>query len=96
MPADQTKTFSAECALEDAADDVESEEKEEEEDEASEEDQTKVALCHRTGNGRYRLISVSISAEPAHRAHGDAMVGEPVPADSSKVFGANCALTGGA
>ena len=39
----------------------------------------KVQLCHRTGNGSYHLIEVSINAEPAHRAHGDAKIGEPVP-----------------
>ena len=31
----------------------------------------KVELCHRTGNGRYNLIRVSVNAEPAHLAHGD-------------------------
>ena len=39
----------------------------------------KVSLCHRTDNGEYHLIDVSVNAEPAHRAHGDAKVGEPVP-----------------
>jgi hypothetical protein len=36
-------------------------------------------LCHRTGNGSYHMIEVSVSAEPAHRGHGDGMVGEEVP-----------------
>ncbi len=31
----------------------------------------KVDICHLTGNGSYRLINVSRSAEPAHIAHGD-------------------------
>ncbi len=31
----------------------------------------KVQLCHRTGNGSYHLIEVSVDAEPAHLAHGD-------------------------
>jgi hypothetical protein len=56
-----------------------------------EEDGPKVQICHRTGNGSYRLIEVSVSAEPAHRAHGDAKIGEPVPGSTGKVFGAACA-----
>jgi len=35
------------------------------------EDAAKVALCHLTGNGSYRLITVSSNAVPAHLAHGD-------------------------
>lgn len=52
----------------------------------------KVALCHRE-NG-YHLIVVSESAEPAHRAHGDAAVGEPVPGTLTKVFDGACRPTG--
>jgi hypothetical protein len=55
-------------------------------------DGPKVQLCHRTGNGSYHLIEVSVSAEPAHRAHGDGKVGEAVPGDAGKVFGAGCAI----
>jgi uncharacterized repeat protein (TIGR01451 family) len=54
----------------------------------------KVALCHRTESGTYQSIEVSVNAEPAHRAHGDGKVGEPVPGDASKVFGSNCQPTG--
>ena len=36
--------------------------------------------------------SVSVNAEPAHRAHGDGMVGEPVPADPSTSFGPGCTV----
>jgi uncharacterized repeat protein (TIGR01451 family) len=54
----------------------------------------KVALCHRTESGTYRPIEVSASAEATHRAHGDGMVGEHVPGDAAKVFGANCQPTG--
>ena len=37
----------------------------------------KVDLCHRTEyKGTYHLINVSVSAEPAHRAHGDGAIGE--------------------
>src|SRR5262245_54328903 len=39
----------------------------------------KVSLCHVTGNGTYVPISISVAAESAHRAHGDAAVGENVP-----------------
>jgi hypothetical protein len=62
------------------------------EEEEEEEEGQKVALCHRTGNGSYHLISVSISAEPAHRAHGDAKVGEAVPGQPGKVFTASCGV----
>lgn len=50
----------------------------------------KVSLCHKEGNGSYHLIDVSVSAEPAHREHGDGEVGDPVPGDDTKVFDANC------
>ena len=52
----------------------------------------KVSLCHKKGKGRYQLISVGASAEPAHRAHGDAKIGEPVPSEPGKIFGADCAV----
>jgi len=52
----------------------------------------KVQLCHRTGNGSYHLIEVSVDAEPAHRGHGDGKIGEAVPGMTGKVFGANCAV----
>ena len=50
----------------------------------------KVSLCHRTGSGEYHLIDVSVNAEPAHRAHGDGKVGEPVPGTQRQVFDASC------
>ena len=53
----------------------------------------KVELCHAEGNGSYHLIEVSVSAESAHRAHGDAKVGEPVPADRAKIFNRECRPT---
>jgi hypothetical protein len=52
----------------------------------------KVALCHKTESGTYHLIEVSVNAEPAHRAHGDAKIGEPVPGNAGKVFGAGCVV----
>ena len=57
-------------------------------DEEPEEDEgPKVDLCHKTGNnGRYILINVSRSAEPAHLAHGDGYPG-------SGMFGADCSVS---
>jgi len=54
----------------------------------------KVSLCHREGTGDYHLIDVSVNAEPAHRAHGDAKVGEAVPGTQKQVFDANCRPSG--
>ena len=54
----------------------------------------KVTLCHREGTGEYHLIDVSVNAEPAHRAHGDAKPGEPVPGTQRQVFDANCHAVG--
>jgi hypothetical protein len=52
----------------------------------------KVDLCHRTGNGRYHLISVSIDAQPAHIAHGDGVPNGEVPGQPSLTFGPACEL----
>ena len=92
VPADPTKVFDAACALISPVDsggtrpdvglDV---------DEDSGGGQ-KVQLCHRTGNGQYHSISVSVSAERAHRAHGDGMAGEAVPGSSGRVFTASCGV----
>ena len=65
---------------------------EEEEEEEEEKEGPKVQLCHRTGNGSYHLIEVSVSAEPAHRAHGDGKIGDPVPGQTGKTFGAGCTV----
>jgi hypothetical protein len=54
----------------------------------------KVSLCHRTDSGEYQLIDVSVNAEPAHRAHGDAKVGEPVPGTQRQVFDGSCKPVG--
>jgi hypothetical protein len=54
----------------------------------------KVTLCHREGNGSYHSIDVSVDAEPAHRAHGDGKVGDPVPAEPTKTFDENCRPVG--
>ena len=60
--------------------------------EDDDEDEQKVQLCHKTGNGKYNLIEVSISAEPAHRQHGDAKIGEAVPGQAGTIFGPNCSV----
>ena len=65
-------------------------------DEEPEEDEgPKVDLCHKTGNnGRYILINVSRSAEPAHLAHGDGYpLGEVPPTGSGMTFGADCSVS---
>ena len=33
----------------------------------------KVTLCHRTGNGSFHQITVSVHAMPAHLRHGDVL-----------------------
>ena len=53
----------------------------------------KVELCHRTGAGFYVLISVGAPAEPAHLAHGDGKVGEPVPGQPGSVFSPTCGVS---
>ena len=55
-------------------------------------DGPKVQLCHKTGNGKYVLIDVSVDAEPAHRAHGDGKIGEAVPGSVGKTFGTGCSV----
>ena len=54
--------------------------------------EAKVQLCHRTGNGSYHMIEVSVNAEPAHRAHGDAKAGEAVPGSPGRMFTADCSV----
>ena len=55
---------------------------------------SKVQLCHRSDGQGYHLIDVSVSAEPAHRAHGDGEIGDPVPGTLTKVFNSNCEPAG--
>ena len=57
-----------------------------------EEDGRKITLCHKTGNDRYVKIDVSTSAEPAHRAHGDAEPGAAVPGQAGKKFTSSCSV----
>jgi hypothetical protein len=56
--------------------------------------EAKVVVCHADGSGSYQMISIGESAEPAHRAHGDAERGEAVPGRSPMVFGEDCAPEG--
>ena len=44
------------------------------------------------GREPFNLIEVSVSAEPARRAHGDGKIGDPVPGNAGKFFGAGCAV----
>jgi hypothetical protein len=55
---------------------------------------SKTSLCHRTDSGSYHLIDVSRNAEPSHRAHGDAKVGDPVPGQPTMVFDRSCRAVG--
>ena len=57
----------------------------------TESDGRKVELCHRS-QSEYRLIEVAVSAEPAHRSHGDARPGESVPGRPGKTFSASCTV----
>ena len=38
------------------------------------------------------MIEVSVNAEPAHRGHGDGMVGEAVPGSPGRVFAESCSV----
>jgi hypothetical protein len=51
-----------------------------------------VDVCHRTGDGAYKRITVSENALPAHVAHGDGVPGGPVPEQPGSVFDQNCAV----
>lgn len=53
---------------------------------------SKVDICHRTGNGSYRLINVSGNAKKAHLRHGDALPGDPVPGQEDQIFGDDCEI----
>lgn len=50
----------------------------------------KVDICHVKGNGDVKLINVSQSAVPAHLAHGDGYINDPVPGMDDYVFGEDC------
>ena len=54
---------------------------------------SKVAVCHETGNGTYNLIVVSSNALSAHLGHGDGEPGDAVPTMTGWHFGDNCTPT---
>jgi len=54
---------------------------------------SKVEVCHRTGNGSYVLINVSDNALQSHLAHGDGAPGAAVPNQAGMFFGADCSLS---
>lgn len=51
----------------------------------------KLAMCHLRADGTYHRIDPASPAAPAHRAHGDAAVGENVPGAALMVFDEACA-----
>lgn len=50
----------------------------------------RVAVCHRSGTGEFRLIQVHVAALPAHLAHGDAQPGDDVPGNPDRRFDDQC------
>lgn len=53
----------------------------------------KVYVCHKTGNGTYRLINISENAVPAHiRNHGDGYPDDWVPDQPGKKFTSTSAI----
>lgn len=52
---------------------------------------TRVAMCHRREEGTHQRLDVPSPAASAHRAHGDAAVGEVVPEAALMVFNEACA-----
>lgn len=50
----------------------------------------RVSLCHHQANGKYALIEVAQASVTAHRAHGDAGVGEAVPGVDAHAFSDAC------
>ena len=51
----------------------------------------KSQFCHRTnGINDFILITIADAAVPAHRAHGDGAIGDPVPGQSGMVFDETC------
>jgi hypothetical protein len=56
--------------------------------------QPKIRVCHRTeGAVDYMLLTVAEAALAAHLAHGDGVIGDPVPGLPGMVFDDNCLPT---
>ena len=96
VPTETSLIFDDDCGTigtGESEEDEEEEEDDEDEEENNEEEGERVPLCHVTGNGSYRPITVNISAVPAHMAHGD---GDPkgiVPNSDPEVeFDDDCAI----
>lgn len=54
---------------------------------------TKVDICHRTsGDNAFIALSVAPTAVEAHLAHGDGLVGSPVPGVPGMKFAADCSF----
>ena len=52
-----------------------------------------VSLCHRdAATGTFSLIAIARSEVGAHTAHGDGLLGAPVPGLTSMKFGVGCAV----
>jgi hypothetical protein len=52
----------------------------------------RITLCHLGDDEDYVLLSIGGSAEPAHRAHGDAEPGARVPGMDGFVFDSHCGV----
>lgn len=54
---------------------------------------SKVLICHKTGNGTYRLININGNAVPAHiNNHGDGFPDDWVPNQPGKKFTSTCGI----
>jgi hypothetical protein len=52
--------------------------------------QTKTDVCHAHGDGTFDLITVADPAIDSHIAHGDGLIGDPVPGQPGFVFDEAC------
>jgi hypothetical protein len=59
---------------------------------AASEPKVKVEVCHANDDGGFHSIGVAAPALPAHLAHGDGVIGEPVPGMEGYVFAEGCEL----
>jgi len=54
--------------------------------------QEKFDVCHMEGNGSYHLITIAEPGYETHYAHGDGLIGDPVPGGTDYVFAEDCTL----